>query len=139
MKHVDDWLLAAAFVVAPAIVAAQAPVTAPPSSERLTLDAAITEALEKNLDLIARRAGITIAEANVVTARLRPNPVFTLGGDHLDFLGTGFSDETVRVHRSTARASTFCWNAGRNARGASRWPRKSARLPRQRSSMPCAP
>ena len=62
------------------------------SAQRLTLDAAIAEALEKNLELIATRAGITIADANVITARLRPNPVLSLGGDHLDLLGTGFDD-----------------------------------------------
>jgi outer membrane protein, heavy metal efflux system len=84
MKHVGDWLLAAAFVVAPAM-AAQAP-TEPPPSERLTLDAAVTEALSRNLDLIAKRLGISIADANVVTARLKPNPVLSLGGDHLDLL-----------------------------------------------------
>jgi cobalt-zinc-cadmium efflux system outer membrane protein len=59
---------------------------------RLTLDTAVTEALEKNLELMATRAGITIAQANAITARLRPNPVLSLGGDHLDWLGTGFDD-----------------------------------------------
>jgi outer membrane protein, heavy metal efflux system len=28
----------------------------------------------------------------VITARLRPNPVLSLGGDHLDLLGTGFDE-----------------------------------------------
>ena len=42
--------------------------------------------------LIATRAGITIADANLITARLRPNPVLSLGGDHLDLLGTDFND-----------------------------------------------
>jgi cobalt-zinc-cadmium efflux system outer membrane protein len=72
-----------------ATVPAQAPTT-PSTQTRLTLDAAIAEALEKNLELIATRAGMTIAEANAVTARLRPNPVLSLGGDHLDWLGAGF-------------------------------------------------
>ena len=57
------------------------------AKERLTLDAAIAEALNKNLGLIATRAGITIAEANLMTAQLRPNPVLSLGGDHLDCSG----------------------------------------------------
>jgi cobalt-zinc-cadmium efflux system outer membrane protein len=78
--------------VTPAVVIAQVPSTGAPGT-RLTLDAAITEALEKSLDLIATRAGVTIAEANMITARLRPNPVLSLGGDHLDFLGTGFNEE----------------------------------------------
>jgi cobalt-zinc-cadmium efflux system outer membrane protein len=57
------------------------------------LDAAIAEALDKNLDLIATRAGVSIAEANAITARLRPNPVLSLDGNHLDWLGTGFNAE----------------------------------------------
>jgi cobalt-zinc-cadmium efflux system outer membrane protein len=65
----------------------------PLSTERLTLNAALAEALEKNLELIAKRAGVSIAEATLLTARLRPNPVLSGGGDHLDLLGTGFNDE----------------------------------------------
>src|SRR5438477_568205 len=41
--------------------------------------------------LRAERVNLTIAEASLVTARLRPNPVFSFSGDHLDLLGTGFS------------------------------------------------
>jgi cobalt-zinc-cadmium efflux system outer membrane protein len=70
---------------------AQVPQTA--ATERLTLEAAIAEALARNLDLVAARAGITLAEADLITARLRPNPVLSLGGDHLDVLGTRFNDE----------------------------------------------
>lgn len=33
---------------------------------------------------------MSIADANLITARLRPNPVLSLGGDHLDLLGTGY-------------------------------------------------
>jgi hypothetical protein len=71
MTRAGACLLAATLMVAPVMVAAQAGVTARLPSEHLTLDASITEALEKNLDLIATRAGVTIAEANLVTARLR--------------------------------------------------------------------
>ena len=78
-------------LVAPSSVDAQTPATVATPSP-LTLEAAVAEALEKNLELIASRAGVTIAEANVITAELRPNPVLSLGGDHLDFLGTGFND-----------------------------------------------
>jgi cobalt-zinc-cadmium efflux system outer membrane protein len=77
-------------VVVPAALA-QTP-TAAVTASPLTLDAAVSEALDKNLELIATRAGITIAEANVSTARLRPNPVLSLGSDHLDLLGTGFNE-----------------------------------------------
>lgn len=58
----------------------------------LTIGQAVTEALEKNLGLMAERANIAVAEARVITARLRPNPVVTLEADHLDLLGTGFNE-----------------------------------------------
>jgi len=46
----------------------------------LTLDAAIAEALDQNLTLIATGAGVTRADANLITAGIRPNPVLSLGG-----------------------------------------------------------
>ena len=63
----------------------------PPQVEVLTLDQAVSEALENNLDLLAERYNVSIAEARIITAKLRPNPVLTLDADHLDLLGTGFN------------------------------------------------
>jgi outer membrane protein, heavy metal efflux system len=63
-------------------------------SELLTIDQAVAEALEKNLGLLAERYNLTIADARIVTARLRPNPVLTLDADTLDLLGTGFNPQT---------------------------------------------
>ncbi len=60
--------------------------------EHLTLDQVITQALENNAALLAERANIGIAEARVLTAGLRPNPVAAVSGDHMDVLGTGFDD-----------------------------------------------
>src|SRR5581483_785038 len=34
---------------------------------------------------------LTVAEARIVTAGLRPNPVFSFSADHQDWLGTGFN------------------------------------------------
>lgn len=59
---------------------------------RVTVEQALAEAIENNLSLMAERVNIAIAEARVITARLRPNPVFSGGGDHLDLLGTGFNE-----------------------------------------------
>ncbi len=59
---------------------------------RLTIEEAVAEAMQNNLSLLAERASIPIAEARVLTARLRPNPVVSAAGDHLDVLGTGFND-----------------------------------------------
>jgi hypothetical protein len=69
---------------------------APPpltATSPLTLDQAIAEALDHNLGLLAERYGVTIAAAGVITARLRPNPVFNMGADHLDWLGTHYDSE----------------------------------------------
>lgn len=65
--------------------------TAPPSSTTLSIEQAITEAIQNNLNLLAERMNLTIAEASFITASLRPNPVLSLSADHQDFLGTGFS------------------------------------------------
>lgn len=62
------------------------------AAERLTVDQAVSEALQKNAGLLAERSNIAIAEARILTARLRPNPVVSVAGDHLDVLGTGFND-----------------------------------------------
>jgi len=65
---------------------------AAPSPEKLTIDQAVAEALEKNLGLLAERANISIADARLITARLRPNPVLSTGGDHLPLLNTKFTE-----------------------------------------------
>ncbi len=59
--------------------------------EQVSLDQAIREALDHNLGLLAERYNVSIAEARLVTARLRPNPVLSLGLDYQDALGTGFN------------------------------------------------
>jgi cobalt-zinc-cadmium efflux system outer membrane protein len=58
---------------------------------QITVEQAVQEAVEKNLGLLAERYNLTIAEARIVTARLRPNPVFSFGADYQDWLGAGFS------------------------------------------------
>jgi len=54
---------------------------------------AVAEGVEKNLGLLARRYDLSIADARIITAGLRPNPVLSLGADHLDWLGTGYAPE----------------------------------------------
>jgi cobalt-zinc-cadmium efflux system outer membrane protein len=58
----------------------------------LTIEAAVDEAVQRNLGLLAERANLSIAEAALITARLRPNPVLSGGANSLDWLGTGFND-----------------------------------------------
>lgn len=75
------------FVLSAAVVCALTPVsartqqtspmrTAPPSMP-LTIEAAVQEAIDHNLTLLAERFNVTVADAAVVTASLRPNPVVT--------------------------------------------------------------
>lgn len=61
---------------------------APPA---VTIDQAVQEALQKNLDLLAAKYELPIAETRMITARLRPNPVVSLSADHLDLLGSGYN------------------------------------------------
>lgn len=43
----------------------------------ITIDQAVKEALDHNLALLAERYSVDIAQAHILAARLRPNPVFT--------------------------------------------------------------
>jgi cobalt-zinc-cadmium efflux system outer membrane protein len=63
---------------------------APAAAEPLTIAQAVDEAIAHNLSLLAERTNLTIADAAMITARLRPNPVLSGSADHLDLLGTGF-------------------------------------------------
>lgn len=51
-------------------------------AQAITLDEAIREALEKNLSLLAERFNLSVADARIIQARLRPNPVLSLGIDY---------------------------------------------------------
>lgn len=48
--------------------------------------------MDNNLSVLAERANIPVAEATLITARLKPNPVLSLGADHLDVLGTRYNN-----------------------------------------------
>ena len=50
--------------------------------------------ISRNLGLLAERFNIGISEARIIQARLRPNPVLSLGGNYLDILGSGFNPST---------------------------------------------
>lgn len=94
---VDTGLVLACLVAVPAMtVHSQALVAAAPQTPRpaisLTIEEAVQEALDHNLDIIAKQRDIDVAATQMITARLRPNPVFSFDADHLDWLGTGFND-----------------------------------------------
>lgn len=56
----------------------------------LTFAQALSEAMAHNLDLAADRLQLPVAEAQRITARLRPNPVLTVSGQTLNLLGANF-------------------------------------------------
>src|SRR5262249_10815213 len=67
-------------------VAAQSQQTTP-----VTISQAVQEAVDKNLNLLADRYNLSVADARIITARLRPNPVLSLYSDLQDLAGTGFN------------------------------------------------
>lgn len=48
------------------------------AASALTIDAAVREAIDHNLTLVAERYAVSVADARIVTAGLRPNPVLTV-------------------------------------------------------------
>ncbi|MEI9899578.1 MAG: TolC family protein [Hyphomicrobium sp.] len=58
------------------------------------MEQAIQEALAKNLDLAAQKYDITVAEARLITAKLRPNPVLTVSGQTLNVFGAAYNPNT---------------------------------------------
>jgi len=62
------------------------------SFRTLSIADAVSESLQHNAALQAQRMNLTIADAAILTAGLRPNPVLSGDADHLDLLGTGFDD-----------------------------------------------
>ena len=69
-------------ILAAASLAAQ-PASAPP--DQVTIQQAVKEAVEHNLNLLAERYNLSIADAHIITAKLRPNPVLSAGVDYIDF------------------------------------------------------
>lgn len=67
----------------------------PAKPASVTIEQAVREAIDSNLDLIAERFNLSVASARIITARLRPNPVVSVGGDHLDVLGTGYDENNA--------------------------------------------
>jgi outer membrane protein, heavy metal efflux system len=67
------------FLAAVCITCAAAGARAQPrASDAITIDQAVSEAIDHNLSLLAERYNVTIADAAVITAGLRPNPVVTV-------------------------------------------------------------
>ena len=62
---------------------------------RVSLDQAIQEAVQKNLDLAAERLNVSVAEAREITARLRPNPVLTIQSQTINVFRANYSNSST--------------------------------------------
>lgn len=81
---------------------ASAPAPVPAVEERrdsLTVDQAVEEAFRRNLNLIAQRLNVSLADAAIVAARVRPNPVLSLDVDHVNVLNVNHGDLTEAAAR----------------------------------------
>jgi cobalt-zinc-cadmium efflux system outer membrane protein len=61
----------------------------------LTIQQAIAEAMDRNLSVLAEKYSVPIAEARTITAKLRPNPVLSIEGDHLNLLPPKYNSENM--------------------------------------------
>jgi len=86
------------------------------SSDVVTVDRAIREALEKNLSLLAERYNVSVADARIVQARLRPNPVLSLGLDYQNFLGEDWTPGNQGPQEWNARVDYQIERGGKRAR-----------------------
>jgi len=71
-----------------------------PLQAAISIDRAVDESIRRNLNLIAQRLNVSLADAAIVAARIRPNPVLSLDADHLNILNINHGDLTeasVRV------------------------------------------
>ena len=61
----------------------------------VTLQQAVAEAVDKNLTVLAEKYNVPVAQARIITARLRPNPILSIEGDHLNLLPPRYNSENM--------------------------------------------
>jgi cobalt-zinc-cadmium efflux system outer membrane protein len=86
------------------------------SLQPLTIEQAVAEAIENNLSILAEKYTVPMAEARRVTAALRPNPVLSVGADHLDALGTGYDAENAAGPPEYSARTDFVFETGSKRR-----------------------
>ncbi len=95
------------------ILAAVIPGISAWGQNKLTIDQAVQEAIARNLSLMAEKYNLSVADAAIVTARLRPNPVFSTGLDYLDIFGTGFNSTNAAGPSEFNFRTDFLFERGR--------------------------
>jgi cobalt-zinc-cadmium efflux system outer membrane protein len=83
------------------------------AADTITIEQAVSEALDHNLSLLAERYNVTVADAAVVTAGLRPNPVVTLNAMLPD---TNLVDAGVAVREGVVRTDYVVERGGKRER-----------------------
>jgi cobalt-zinc-cadmium efflux system outer membrane protein len=63
------------------------------------MDQAIEEALQRNLNLLAQRLNLSLSDAAIIAARVRPNPLFSLDVDHVNVAHLSKGDLTEAAAR----------------------------------------
>jgi cobalt-zinc-cadmium efflux system outer membrane protein len=88
-------------------VAAQSQQTTP-----VTISQCVREAVERNLGLLAERYNLSIADASVITAELRPNPVLSVYTDLQPLLGNGATELNQSGPPEYGIRADFVWERG---------------------------
>ena len=83
------------------------------ADQPLTLEDAVREALDHNLTLVADRYSVSVVRARIVTAGLRPNPVFTYSAMLPD---KTIFDQNVNPLEHVVRADVVFEGGGKRAR-----------------------
>jgi outer membrane protein, heavy metal efflux system len=102
-------LLLAVIINNPA--AAQSQQTTP-----VTINQCVREAVERNLGLLAERYNLSIADAGVITAGLRPNPVLSVYTDLQPLLGNGATELNQSGPPEYGIRADFVWERGQKRR-----------------------
>jgi outer membrane protein, heavy metal efflux system len=84
--------------------------------DKVTLSQAVREAIDHNLSLLAERYNLSVADARIITARLRPNPVVTAGVDYIDMLGQFSPDKNVGPTEYNLRTDFILERGGKRER-----------------------
>src|SRR5215475_6962026 len=102
------------FLAAVCITVAAAGARAQPrAADAITVEQAVSEALDHNLSLLAERYNVTVAEAAVITAGLRPNPVVTVNAMLPE---TNLVDAGVAVREGVVRTDYVLERGGKRER-----------------------
>ena len=84
--------------------------------DKVTIAQAVQEAVDHNLNLLAERYNLSIADARIVTAKLRPNPVLSAGLDYIDFLHRFNADNSAGPTEYNLRTDFVLERGGKRER-----------------------